>query len=96
MASKLAIQTGDIVVCVDDRDGTQAPVRAYTKVITKGKKKGKTIKVPALLVKGRRYKVAGVTRPPHDHPDRPLVQVELPSPHEDSWWAARRFQKKGK
>lgn len=97
------IHPGDKVVCVDDSDGTQSTIKAYTAVKQPRKKLGQRkapppidIKVPAILVKGKTYKVTGIRRPPHDTPDRPLIQVELPMPYRYDWWACRRFQKKGK
>jgi hypothetical protein len=89
-------EVGDVVECVDDSPGTMNPVAAY-EVERKNKSgKVKKVTVPAILVKGKTYKVVGVTAPPHDGPDLPLVQLDLPKPHDLSWWKNWRFAPTGK
>jgi hypothetical protein len=50
--------------------------------------------VTKYLKKGQTYTVRGVTNPPHDGPDRPLVLLDGPR-LDGLWWKAWRFRKKG-
>lgn len=97
-------KVGDKVVVVDDSDGTQSPVKEYCKEVKETKlvkdkktnkrsrvKTGKMlkVKVPAILEKGKTYKVKGVSQ-------SGLILLDLPKPYDYDWWRASRFQKKGK
>lgn len=92
---KQSYKKGDRVVCVDD-SGVDEVVKTVNPRKKKGQKnppKPRTVTVPAILTKGKKYTVVGVTRPPHDTPERPLLLLCLPKPNLYLWWDQRRFKK---